>query len=98
MKIFVYFLYCLENDDIVKKIDTLEFDPTFEKKKVLWSIEKKKELFDEWKKTPPGVFITIHIDFEPFFCFNELGYEYRRRWLYYKTIDDLQPIFIYNCY
>ena len=42
MKIIVYFLYCLENEEMSKKIEAFELDSTFEKKKVLWSIEKKK--------------------------------------------------------
>jgi glycosyltransferase involved in cell wall biosynthesis len=100
MKIKVYFLYC--NESLKDDIEKLNLDSTFEKKLVLWDAsnptDEKKNLLELWKHEPPGVLVCVHNTFEPFTTLNTLPYEYRRRWLFYKTVQDFRPEYVLNCY
>jgi glycosyltransferase involved in cell wall biosynthesis len=97
MKILVYFLY--SKPEIGDWVDKLELDGTFGKRKIAdFSSDKKEEMMKMWNDEPPGVMVTIHDSFEPFACLNSLPYEYRRRWLYFRTTEEFQPHFLTNCY
>lgn len=97
MKILVYFLYC--KSELEEWIDKVQLDSTFGKVKISdFSKDKYDDMLKQWMNEPPGAVVCIHDDFMPFICLNELPYEYRKRWLYFKKAEDFKPEFVLNCY
>jgi glycosyltransferase involved in cell wall biosynthesis len=92
-------VFVLSVDDVGTALKAKTLDPTFEMTIVSpFSADMKADLMRRWKDTPPGVIVTIHSTFEPFFCLNGLPYEYRRRWLHYDDVEKFNPTFVTNCY